>query len=73
MDICQPDWFDQILDYSGSNTSLVGFEQGINLVVQTPFVAAAVISVILNLILPKDKSGIPLSKPIVFQEHELKE
>lgn len=54
MDITSPDWFSSILDYSGSNVSLQGFEQGINLVVETPFVAAAVVGVLLNLILPYD-------------------
>jgi uracil-xanthine permease len=56
MDICQPDWFASILDYSGSNANLVGFEQGINLAVETPFVIAAIVGVFLNSVLPADKS-----------------
>lgn len=56
IDIVQPSWFDQILDYSGSNVHLSGFEQGINLIVETPFIVAAVIGVFLNLVLPKDRS-----------------
>jgi xanthine/uracil permease len=47
------------LDYSGPNVNLVGFEQGINLAVETPFVFSAIVGVILNLILPKDKSSMP--------------
>jgi len=57
IDIVQPSWFDQILDYSGSNIHLQGFEQGLNLIVETPFIVAAVIAVFLNLVLPKDRSA----------------
>ncbi|KAK5210494.1 hypothetical protein LTR47_000386 [Exophiala xenobiotica] len=56
IDIVAPTWFDQILDYSGSNVHLQGFEQGINLIVKTPFIIAAVIGVLLNLVLPNDRS-----------------
>lgn len=56
VDIVQPKWFSQILDYSGSNVHLQGFEQGINLIVETPFIVAAVIGVFLNLVLPSDRS-----------------
>ena len=52
----QPKWFSQILDYQGSNVHLQGFEQGINLIVETPFIVAAVIGVFLNLVLPRDNS-----------------
>ncbi|KAI9732898.1 MAG: hypothetical protein M1834_003838 [Cirrosporium novae-zelandiae] len=57
IDIVQPSWFDQILDYSGSNVHLEGFEQGINLIVETPFIVAAVVAVLLNVVLPADKSA----------------
>lgn len=56
IDIVAPTWFDQILDYGGSNVRLQGFEQGINLIVKTPFVIAAIVGVFLNLVLPLDKS-----------------
>ncbi|KAI0007713.1 putative purine permease [Xylariaceae sp. FL0662B] len=56
LDIVQPDWFGQILTYAGENVALAGFEQGINLIVETPFIIAAVIGVVLNLSLPKDAS-----------------
>jgi len=56
IDIVQPTWFNQILDYSGSNVRLQGFEQGLNLIVETPFIVAAVVGVFLNLVLPKDVS-----------------
>lgn len=59
MDITHSDWFNLVLDYSGSNNGLVGFEQGLNLIVTTPFVIAAVIGVVLNLILPKDTGVMP--------------
>lgn len=60
IDIVQPSWFDQVLDYSGSNTSLSGFLQGVNLIVETPFIIAAVIAVMLNLLMPEDKT-----KPLI--------
>ncbi|CAO2650805.1 Nn.00g091020.m01.CDS01 [Neocucurbitaria sp. VM-36] len=56
IDIVTPTWFDQILNYSGPNVHLQGFEQGLNLVVKTPFIIAAVVGVFLNLVFPKDKS-----------------
>lgn len=56
IDIVAPTWFDQILDYSGSNVQLQGFEQGVNLIVKTPFIIAAIIGVFLNLVLPMDLS-----------------
>ncbi|KAF2639209.1 purine permease [Massarina eburnea CBS 473.64] len=59
MDICQPDWFASVLDYSGSNVNLVGFEQGINLAVETPFIIAAIVGVFLNCVLPRDRTEMP--------------
>ncbi|KAK7965988.1 purine permease [Apiospora aurea] len=56
LDIVQPDWFSQMLTYDGDNVALAGFEQGINLIVETPFIIAAVIGVFLNLVLPQDAS-----------------
>jgi xanthine/uracil permease len=56
IDIVTPTWFRQILDYSGPNVHLQGFEQGINLVVETPFIIAAVVGVFLNLVFPHDKT-----------------
>lgn len=55
LDIVTPSWFSQILTYSGANVHLAGFEHGINLVVETPYVIGAVVAVFLNLILPEDK------------------
>jgi xanthine/uracil permease len=57
IDIVQPKWFSQILNYSGSNVHLQGFEQGINLIVETPFIVAAVVGVFLNAVLPRDRSA----------------
>ena len=53
IDIVQPSWFAQVLDYSGPNVHLAGFLQGVNLIVETPFIIAAVIGVFLNLLLPE--------------------
>ncbi|KIW04600.1 uncharacterized protein PV09_04348 [Verruconis gallopava] len=71
MDITQSDWFSSILAYNGSNQALVGFEQGINLIVTTPFVIACFVGVFLNLVLPKEKSEIH-EKTQVFHNNELK-
>ncbi|OCK75734.1 putative purine permease [Lepidopterella palustris CBS 459.81] len=59
IDIVQRAWFSQILTYSGPNFNLQGFEQGINLIVETPFVIAAFVGVFLNTVLPKDNSAKP--------------
>lgn len=55
IDIVQPAWFSQILAYSGPNVQLQGFEQGLNLIVETPFVIAAFVGVFLNSVLPREK------------------
>ncbi|KAK5115414.1 hypothetical protein LTR85_009874 [Meristemomyces frigidus] len=60
MDIITPTWFSSILTYSGKNVHLSGFEQGINLLVETPYVIGAVVAVFLNAIMPADKRDIPL-------------
>ncbi|EED13589.1 purine permease, putative [Talaromyces stipitatus ATCC 10500] len=57
IDIVSPTWFSKILDYNGSNVNLRGFEQGLNLIVETPFIIAAVIGVVLNLALPEEKGA----------------
>ncbi|EPE30116.1 purine permease, putative [Glarea lozoyensis ATCC 20868] len=57
MDIVQPAWFSSVLDYQGDNVRLQGFEQGINLIVQTPFIVGAVVGVFLNLVLPREAGG----------------
>lgn len=77
IDIVSPTWFNKILDYRGPNVHLRGFEQGLNLIVETPFILAAVVGVFLNLVFPKEKSemdemlfgvtsqGVPTSLPCV--------
>ncbi|KAH8891378.1 putative purine permease [Thozetella sp. PMI_491] len=76
MDIVQPDWFGQILNYSGDNVSLSGFEQGLNLIVETPFIVAALIGVFLNLVLPNDSSEMDdlirdaSGKPVLQPKHD---
>lgn len=66
MDIVTPEWFSQILTYQGDNVQLSGFEQGINLLVETPFVIGAVIAVLLNAIMPRERRDVPL--PTVQQQ-----
>ncbi|KAI0023558.1 purine permease [Xylariomycetidae sp. FL0641] len=75
LDIVQPDWFAQMLTYSGSNVALAGFEQGVNLIVETPFIVAAVVGVVLNLALPDDASQMDdrlrdqSGQPVMGKEH----
>lgn len=54
IDIVSPEWFSKILNYSGPNVRLQGFEEGVNLMVETPFIIAAIVGVIMNLVLPYD-------------------
>lgn len=56
VDIVQPSWFDQVLGYDGGNVRLAGFLQGVNLIVETPFIIAAVIAVFLNLLLSDNET-----------------
>ncbi|PWY74305.1 purine permease [Aspergillus heteromorphus CBS 117.55] len=57
MDIVSPSWFSSVLAYSGSNVHLQGFEEGINLIVETPFIISAVVGVALNLMLKEETSS----------------
>lgn len=59
IDIVAPTWFDQVLRVDNgrdANVQLRSFEQGINLIVKTPFIFAGVLGVFLNLVLPMDRS-----------------
>lgn len=60
MDVVTPTWFSSILTYSGKNVHVSGLEQGINLLVETPYVIGAVVAVFLNAIMPANKRDIPL-------------
>ena len=54
---------------------MAGFEQGLNLIVETPFIVAAVIGVFLNLVLPDDQSEMDMmlrdasGRPVLRPEH----
>jgi xanthine/uracil permease len=49
-----PTWFDYVFTYEGGNTSLRGFLDAINLVMETGFAVTALVSMLLNLALPQD-------------------
>jgi len=55
LDIVTPEWFSQVLDYNGPNVHLSGFLEGINLLVETPFILTMIAAVILNVIMPRDR------------------
>lgn len=57
VDIVQPAWFKQVLAYEGSNHQLAGLLQGVNLIVETPFIICAVIATALNLLLPCERTS----------------
>ena len=54
-----PTWFDHVFTYDGDNHSLRGFYDAIALVMETGFAITAMISMVLNLILPEDIEDIP--------------
>ncbi|PYH91551.1 purine permease [Aspergillus ellipticus CBS 707.79] len=60
MDIVSPSWFSSVLAYSGSNVHLQGLEEGINLIVETPFIISAVVGVFLNLVLKEKETSNPV-------------
>jgi NCS2 family nucleobase:cation symporter-2 len=55
--LCVHDWFGYIFTYQGDNTGLKGLIQAITLIVQEPYLIAAVIGVFLNLVLPAEEEG----------------
>lgn len=54
-----PTWFDHVFTYHGDNHSLRGFYDAIVLVMETGFAITAMISMILNLVLPEEIEDIP--------------
>ena len=65
LDIVTPEWFSQVLSYDGSNVHLMGFLEGVNLLVETPFILTMISAVVLNSIMPRDRQEVaaPLSAP----------
>lgn len=49
-----PNWFSFVFTYSGPNTSLKGFYNAIELVLETGFAVVALVTVVLNLVLPEE-------------------
>lgn len=49
-----PTWFSYVFTYSGPNRALLGFYNAIELVMETGFALVALVTVILNLILPEE-------------------
>lgn len=52
-----PNWFSSVFTYSGDNKALLGFLDAIVLVMETGFAVTAMISIILNLIIPEEDEG----------------
>ena len=49
-----PDWFDYVFTYDGPNNALQGFYNAIQLVMETGFALVALVTVVLNLVLPEE-------------------
>lgn len=49
-----PDWFSYVFTYKGPNTALLGFYNAIVLIMETGFALVALVTVILNLVLPEE-------------------
>ncbi|EEB09507.1 membrane transporter [Schizosaccharomyces japonicus yFS275] len=52
-----PSWFTYFFTYSGDNKSLRGFLDAITLVMETGFALSAVVSIVLNLVLPEEENS----------------
>ena len=49
-----PTWFSYVFTYSGKSSGLNGLIQAVVLVVEEPYLIAAIISVFLNAVLPEE-------------------
>ncbi|PVI04487.1 Xanthine/uracil permease [Periconia macrospinosa] len=49
-----PDWFSYVFTYDGPNRALLGFYNAIELIMETGFALVALVTVILNLVLPEE-------------------
>jgi NCS2 family nucleobase:cation symporter-2 len=49
-----PNWFNFVFTYSGDNRALLGFYNAIELICETGFALVALVTVILNLVLPEE-------------------
>lgn len=49
-----PTWFDFVFTYNGPNRSLLGFYNAIELVMETGFAIVALVTLVLNLVLPEE-------------------
>jgi uracil-xanthine permease len=49
-----PDWFSHVFTYDGPNRALLGFYNAIELVLETGFAVVALVTVLLNLLLPEE-------------------
>jgi xanthine/uracil permease len=66
MDILAPQWFSDVLPTT-DNERLNGFLRGINLLVETPFILTMITAVILNAIMPRDRSHMKGTLPMQRQ------
>lgn len=70
-----PNYFNRVFTYSGDNKSLQGFLDAISLIMETGFAVTAMVSMILNTILPLELEDtvvaetIPVQQPVVDKTH----
>jgi uric acid-xanthine permease len=66
--LCVPTWFDYFFTYSGNNQGLKGLIQAIVLVVEEPYLIAALIGISLNAVLPEESSYTATATPANIEE-----
>lgn len=57
--LCVPSWFDYFFTYSGTNQGLKGLIQAVVLVVEEPYLIAAIVGISLNAVLPEESAFDP--------------
>ncbi|SMR50556.1 unnamed protein product [Zymoseptoria tritici ST99CH_1E4] len=67
MDILVPEWFSDVLPPQPNNEQLDGFLRGVNLLVETPFILTMLTAVLLNAIMPRDRSHMKAGLPTLDQ------
>ncbi|PWN32655.1 putative purine permease [Meira miltonrushii] len=67
--LCVPTWFDYFFTYSGNNQGLKGLIQAVVLVVEEPYLIAAIVGISLNAVLPEESGFV--STPSNIEEGRL--
>ncbi|RUS15460.1 NCS2 family nucleobase:cation symporter-2 [Endogone sp. FLAS-F59071] len=63
-----PNWFSYVFSYNGGNQTIQGLIDSLEVIVSTGFCISAIITIFLNLILPKDEDTEELAQELAQQE-----